>query len=44
MTSGNAPDVHPLNTTLWAALMLLCYLVRHERGTDLPPVVSQRAA
>jgi asparagine synthase (glutamine-hydrolysing) len=39
-TSG-ARDAHPL---LWAALMLLCYLVRHERGTDLPPVVSQRAA
>jgi asparagine synthase (glutamine-hydrolysing) len=39
-TSG-ARDAHPL---LWAALMLLCYVVRHERGTDLPPVASQRAA
>jgi asparagine synthase (glutamine-hydrolysing) len=39
-TSG-ARDAHPL---LWAALMLLCYVARHERGTDLPPVASQRAA
>jgi len=39
-TSG-ARDAHPL---LWAALMLLCYVARHERGTNLPPVISQRAA
>jgi asparagine synthase (glutamine-hydrolysing) len=39
-TSG-ARDAHPL---LWAALMLLCYVARHERGTSLPPVASQRAA
>jgi asparagine synthase (glutamine-hydrolysing) len=39
-TSG-ARDAHPL---LWATLMLLCYVARHESGTDLPPVVTQRAA
>lgn len=39
-TSG-ARDAHPL---LWAALMLLCYVVRHECGSGVPPVISQRAA
>jgi asparagine synthase (glutamine-hydrolysing) len=39
-TSG-ARDAHPL---LWAVLMLLCYVVRHESGSGLPPVVTQRAA
>jgi asparagine synthase (glutamine-hydrolysing) len=34
-------DAHPL---LWATLMLLCYVARHERGTSLPPVAAQRAA
>jgi asparagine synthase (glutamine-hydrolysing) len=34
-------DAHPL---LWAALMLLCYVARHEHGTSLPPVAAQRAA
>ena len=33
-------DAHPL---LWAALMLLCYLARHERGTVLPPVIARAA-
>jgi asparagine synthase (glutamine-hydrolysing) len=39
-TSG-ARDAHPL---LWAALMLLCYVVRHEQGSGLPPAMTQRAA
>jgi asparagine synthase (glutamine-hydrolysing) len=39
-TSG-ARDAHPL---LWATLMLLCYVARHERGSDLPPAITQRAA
>ena len=39
-TSG-ARDAHPL---LWAVLMLLCYVARHERGTDLTPAIAQRAA
>lgn len=39
-TSG-ARDAHPL---LWAALMLLCYVARHDRGMGLPPVIAQRAA
>jgi asparagine synthase (glutamine-hydrolysing) len=34
-------DAHPL---LWAALMLLCYVARHECGTTLPAVAAQRAA
>lgn len=38
---SGARDVSPL---LWATLMLLCYVARHERGAGLPPVVSQRAA
>ncbi len=38
---SGARDAHPL---LWAVLMLLCYVARHERGTDLPPVIAQRAA
>ena len=38
---SGARDAHPL---LWAALMLLCYVARHERGAGLPPVVTQRAA
>jgi hypothetical protein len=28
-------DAHPL---LWAVLMLLCYVARHDRGIGLPPV------
>ncbi len=38
---SGARNAHPL---LWAALMLLCYVARHERGTTLPPVVARRAA
>jgi asparagine synthase (glutamine-hydrolysing) len=39
-TSG-ARDAYPL---LWAVLMLLCYVARHDRGDSLPPLVAQRAA
>jgi asparagine synthase (glutamine-hydrolysing) len=39
-TSG-ARDAHPL---LWAALMLVCYIARHDRGVDLPSIVTRRAA
>lgn len=39
-TSG-ARDAHPL---LWAALMLLCYVARHERDMVLPAAIAQRAA
>ena len=39
-TSG-ARDAHPL---LWASLMLLCYVARHDRGSSLPPIMAQRAA
>lgn len=36
-------DAHPL---LWAALMLVCHVARHERGQSLPdvPVMAERAA
>jgi asparagine synthase (glutamine-hydrolysing) len=39
--ASGARDAHPL---LWAVLMLLCYVARHDRGTSLPPIVAQRAA
>jgi asparagine synthase (glutamine-hydrolysing) len=39
--NSGARDAHPL---LWAALMLLCYVARHDRGTSLPPIMTQRAA
>jgi asparagine synthase (glutamine-hydrolysing) len=39
-TSG-ARDAHPL---LWATLMLLCYVARHECGSALPPVDTRCAA
>jgi asparagine synthase (glutamine-hydrolysing) len=39
-TSG-ARDTHPL---LWAVLMLLCYIARHDRGVALPPVARKLAA
>jgi asparagine synthetase B (glutamine-hydrolysing) len=38
---SGARDAHPL---LWAALMLLCYVARHDRSMGLPPVATQRAA
>ena len=38
---SGARDAQPL---LWATLMLLCYVARHERGSSLPPVAAQRAA
>ena len=34
-------DAHPL---LWATLMLLCYIGRHDRGMRLPPVLTKHAA
>jgi asparagine synthase (glutamine-hydrolysing) len=39
-TSG-ARDAHPL---LWAVLMLLSFVARHERGVDLPAIDARRAA
>lgn len=39
-TSG-ARDAQPL---LWASLMLLCYVARHDRGATLPSIAAQRAA
>jgi asparagine synthase (glutamine-hydrolysing) len=38
---SGARDAHPL---LWATLMLLCYVARHERGTAMPPLVTRHAA
>ena len=38
---SGARNAHPL---LWASLMLLCYVARHDRGSSLPPVIAQRAA
>ncbi len=40
---SGARDAHPL---LWAVLMLVCYVARHERGIALPelPAEAQRAA
>jgi asparagine synthase (glutamine-hydrolysing) len=38
---SGARDAHPL---LWAVLMLLCYVARHDCGSSLPPVMAQRAA
>jgi asparagine synthase (glutamine-hydrolysing) len=38
---SGARDAHPL---LWATLMLLCYVARHERGTEMPPLATKRAA
>ena len=34
-------DAHPV---LWATLMLLCYVARHDRGVELPPAPVRRAA
>jgi asparagine synthase (glutamine-hydrolysing) len=34
-------DAHPV---LWAALMLLCFVARHDRRMDLPALTTQRAA
>jgi asparagine synthase (glutamine-hydrolysing) len=39
--SSGARDAHPL---LWASLMLLCYVARHDRGSSLPQIMAQRAA
>ena len=39
--NSGARDAHPL---LWASLMLLCYVARHDQGSSLPPIVTQRAA
>jgi asparagine synthase (glutamine-hydrolysing) len=38
---SGARDAHPL---LWATLMLLCYVARHERGTAVPPLLTRHAA
>jgi asparagine synthase (glutamine-hydrolysing) len=38
---SGARDAHPL---LWATLMLLCYVARHERGTAMPPLITRHAA
>ena len=34
-------DAHPL---LWSTLMLLCFIAKHERGVELPPIVRLRRA
>jgi asparagine synthase (glutamine-hydrolysing) len=34
-------DAHPV---LWATLMLLCFVARHDRGMELPATPVQRAA
>jgi asparagine synthase (glutamine-hydrolysing) len=39
--TSKSRDAHPL---LWAVLMLLCYIARHDRGMDLPPIAAKRAA
>jgi asparagine synthase (glutamine-hydrolysing) len=39
--ASGARDAHPL---LWAVLMLLCYVARHELGSDLSPEIAKRAA
>ncbi len=39
--ASGARDAHPL---LWAVLMLLCYVARHELGSDLSPEIARRAA
>ena len=39
--ASGARDAHPL---LWATLMLLCYVAKHECGISLPPVITRRAA
>ena len=39
--ASGARDAHPL---LWAALMMLCYVARHDRGMELPSIVTRRAA
>jgi asparagine synthase (glutamine-hydrolysing) len=38
---SGARDAHPL---LWAVLMLLCYVARHDRGMDLPASETRHAA
>jgi hypothetical protein len=34
-------DAHPI---LWAVLMLLCFMARHDRGIELPPSEVRHAA
>jgi asparagine synthase (glutamine-hydrolysing) len=34
-------DAHPI---LWAVLMLLCFIARHDRGIELPSIETRRAA
>lgn len=34
-------DAHPI---LWAVLMLLCFVARHDRGIELPPSEARHAA
>jgi asparagine synthase (glutamine-hydrolysing) len=38
---SGARDAHPL---LWAVLMLLCFVARHDRDIELPTSETQRAA
>jgi asparagine synthase (glutamine-hydrolysing) len=38
---SGARDAHPI---LWAVLMLLCFVARHDRGMDLPVIETKRAA
>ena len=39
--ASGARDAHPV---LWGVLMLLCYVAKHDRGLELPPVMAKRAA
>ncbi len=39
--SAGDREAHPL---LWAVLMLLCYVARHDRGMQLPSILTSRAA
>ena len=39
--AGGSRDAHPV---LWAVLMLLCHVARHDRGLVLPPIITRRAA
>jgi asparagine synthase (glutamine-hydrolysing) len=41
MHTSGARNAHPL---LWAVLMLLCYVARHDRNLDLPSLPKKKAA
>jgi hypothetical protein len=39
--AGGSRDAHPI---LWAVLMLLCHVARHDRGLALPTIITRHAA